>query len=374
LLAVEFTSEPLTLSLARPIDDLLEIVLGPDDPSQPLHLHLEHLDRSLPTGAPVGGQATASTLAERDADRVASVNDVVPAVFVENYKLSLGFTRPRRSAGPVLARIGLVPHESGTRLGITCHAAENEIGGSLTFRAGGASLSVRVGSPNIQDPENIPALVIDAIDLDRDDVAEEIRGAVPGLVGKLRDADELRLAALKVGLDQAGDVARSLGRDARLLVEAQLGVRQTGSLAENLVSFESLAVLEHRAETPHASYEPSFREATPGLGDDRVAPLRFEGGRFRWPLVDVDRLRAFNWARIANEHLFLPQPLELLRALFDSGVEFPQHIDQQPFVVTKTDPNGDAEEPIAYRYPVADWSFEDVLHDVIERLGKDAVR
>lgn len=225
LLTVEFTSEPLTLSLARPIDDLLEIVLGPDDPSQPMHLHPEHLDRSLPTGAPVGGQATASTLAERDADRVASVNDVVPAVFVENYKLSLGFTRPRRSAGPVLARIGLVPHESGTRLGITCHAAENEIGGSLTFRAGGASLSVRVGSPNIQDSENIPALVIDAIDLDRDDVAEEIRGAVPGLVGKLRDADELRLAALKVGLDQAGDVARSLGRDARLLVEAQLGVR-----------------------------------------------------------------------------------------------------------------------------------------------------
>lgn len=133
-------------------------------------------------------------------------------------------------------------------------------------------------------------------------------------------------------------------------------------------------MLERRAETPHASYEPSFREATPGLGDDRVAPLRFEGSRFRWPLVDVDRLRAFNWARIANERLFLPQPLELLRALFDSGVEFSQHIDQQPFVVTKTDPNGDAEEPIAYRYPVADWSFEDVLHDVIERLGKDAVR
>ena len=224
------------------------------------------------------------------------LNSAVPTFEAVDYRLNVLFEKPEAKSlqnDVVVAGIRLKGKHRQSHL--ICNGAIDENDLPSVLYCDQIDLLIRLGNPSIRDNLNIASCLVARAPLVAETMSSELHGATPGTWIRLRGADRLTLTALHH--TDPGLVASLLHRP----VESLPRVAQ---LANHLVCYDALAVLERVVESEHevqAESEIGLKEMTSSIGDVSVEPIRFTGGTLLVPLVDIDRLRSWNWALPSDE-------------------------------------------------------------------------
>ncbi len=223
-------------------------------------------------------------------------NSAVPSFEAVDYKLNIIFKRAETQSlkgPPIVAGMSFVSKHPSSHL--ICNGAIDEHDRSSILVSDRIDLLVRLGNPSIYDNLNVASCMVSFASLSTATISSELHGFTPGTWIRLLGADRLTLATQRH--TDPGLVASLLRRDPDSLPHVS-------QIESHLACYDALTVLERVAaseESVQAESEIGLKILTSSIGDVEVEPLRFTGGTLLVPLVDVDRLRDWNWVLRSDE-------------------------------------------------------------------------